>query len=104
MVRQLLKLMLCASALLMPIHGMAYSSMAIHEGSEETVTPIQLTVKGHQVRVQQAQGCTLEVYSVTGSKLFSVKIDSADQTIQLKLNRGCYIVKVGDVARKISLL
>ena len=41
------------------------------------------------------------IYNITGVKVASYKVDSAEKTITLNLEKGYYIVKVGDVARRI---
>jgi len=61
-------------------------------------------VNGRSIRVQNAHGATLEVYNITGVKVASFKIEGGDKTINPNLSRGCYIVKIGKVARKISIL
>ena len=104
MVKELLKIILCSTFLIVPVGGYANSVAVESDGITKVVDTVQLSVKGRSVRVQHAQGATLEVYSVTGAKVKSVKIESADQVVSLKLNKGCYIVKVGNVARKISVL
>ena len=104
MVKQLLKIMLCSAALIVPVGSYANGGMVESENISEVVETVKVTVKGRSVRVQFAQGAILEVYSVTGTKVKSVSIETADQTVNLKLSRGCYIVKVGNVARKISIL
>lgn len=104
MVKQLLKIILCSAALIVPVGSYANNGMVESEGISEVVETVKVTVKGRSVRVQNAQGSMLEVYSVTGAKLKSVCIETADQTVNLKLSKGCYIVKVGNVARKISIL
>ena len=104
MVKQILKISFCALCLLMPVSGVAGSYGMTSESTFEMVETVKIAVKGHSVRVLKAEGLTLEVYSVTGAKVLSVKIDSEDQTVLLNLSRGCYIVKVGDVTRKISVL
>ncbi|EJX02798.1 hypothetical protein EVA_09094, partial [gut metagenome] len=44
-----------------------------------------------------------EVFDVTGKKVLSVRIDSADKTISLNLRKGCYILRVAKQTRKISI-
>lgn len=75
-------------------------------------TSIELTEIGQQVQINLintslhvtgAAGMTLEVYNVTGVRIMNVKIDSYDKVIDLALAKGCYIVKVGKTARKISV-
>ena len=64
---------------------------------------ITIQVKGNHVRVLQAAGQTLRIYDVAGNEVETVRIDSNDKTIDLTLQRGCYIVKVGKKAQKISV-
>ena len=65
---------------------------------------VRVNLNGRTLHVQNGAGLTLEIYSVTGAKVASYKIDTNDMSIRLELPRGCYIVKVGDVARKVSIL
>jgi len=90
--------------LAMPISAIATPCEAPEpEVSAEAQGDIRLTVVGNKLRVTGASGLKLEIYSVTGSKVRSFAINSNDQTINTKLNRGCYIVKVGDFVRKVNL-
>ena len=52
------------------------------------------------VRVQNADGKTLEVFDITGRKIASLRIDSPDRSFNLKLRRGLYLLRVDDVSRK----
>ena len=45
----------------------------------------------------------LNVYSITGSRVMCQKIDGDDKSWNLNLLHGVYIVKVGNVVRKISI-
>jgi hypothetical protein len=45
----------------------------------------------------------LFIYNVAGVRVMSLKIEGADKLIDLNLPKGCYIVKVGKVVRKISI-
>ncbi len=65
---------------------------------------IFITTKNNQVRVQNAEGLTLDIYNVAGVKVATYRVDSDDKTVTLNLNRGIYIAKVGKVARRINLL
>jgi len=53
--------------------------------------------------VNGAEGEVLEVTALTGKKVFTARIDSPAQKIELNVAKGCYIVKVGKLVRKISV-
>ena len=56
-----------------------------------------------KIRVTNADGLTLLVYDVSGAPVKKVKIDGQDRIYELNLRKGCYIVKVGNVVRKVSV-
>ena len=68
-------------------------------GPEDGNAPV-ITAKGNMVRVQNADGKTLEVFDITGRKIASLRIDSPDRSFILKLRRGLYLLRVDDVSRK----
>jgi hypothetical protein len=43
------------------------------------------------------------VVSLTGKRVMEERISSPAQQIELNIPKGCYIVKVGDVVRKVSV-
>ena len=57
--------------------------------------------------INGAEGKTLEIVSLTvsltGRKVMEEQIDSPAQKFELNIPKGCYIVKVGNVVRKISV-
>lgn len=65
---------------------------------------VKIEISGHNVRVLGATGMQLEVYNLTGVRVAVYKIDCAEKNLQLNVPRGCYIVKVGKVTRKVSYL
>lgn len=67
------------------------------------VSSISVYFSGTTLRVTGASGYTLNVYSITGSRVLCQKIDSDDKSWNLNLLHGVYIVKVGNVVRKISI-
>ncbi|MBQ8050880.1 MAG: T9SS type A sorting domain-containing protein [Bacteroidaceae bacterium] len=83
-----------------PVSLMAQSE---HEDVETELSAVTLSVNGAKVHVTGAEGETLEVYNLTGVKVATIRIDSNDKTMALNLQRGCYILKVGKVVRKISI-
>lgn len=64
---------------------------------------ITINISGQTVTVTGAQGETLEIVSLTGRRMMTVKIESPAQRIELNVPKGCYILKVGKVVRKVSV-
>ena len=72
--------------------------------AEQTIEEdISITVNGQSVTISGAQGRTLEVVSLTGRCVMTVKIDSPSQRIELNVPKGCYILKIGKVVRKVAI-
>ena len=65
----------------------------------------QITIQMDQqtVSITGAQGQTLQVVSLTGKVIKTIAIDSPAQRIELNIPKGCYILKVGKVVRKVSI-
>ena len=70
-------------------------------GVEATATSI--VIKARTVTICNAEGAVLEIFSLTGTKVATIGIDSKEKTINLSLKKGCYILKVNNVVRKVSL-
>ena len=64
---------------------------------------ISISVVGNTLHVVGAEDEQLVVYNVTGVRVMSVKVDGSDRHYTLNLPKGCYIVKVGNVVRKVSI-
>lgn len=75
---------------------------ALTEGIINNEEEVIITLQGRDLNVKHAAGKTLEIFSVTGSRIATYRIDTSDKTV--KFNRGCYIVKVGNIARKITVV
>lgn len=83
-------------------HANFFFASAIETFMENTDPSI--TLNGTNLRVLNGAGLTMEIFNITGIKVTTLKIDSNDKTFNLNLNRGCYIVKIGKISRKISIL
>ena len=96
---------LLMAALLTGMSAQASTMFMMELGVAEMVDDAGLTlsVSGNVVSVLGAQGETLEVVSLTGRPVTSVKIDGPAQRVELNLAKGCYILKVGKVVRKITI-
>jgi len=64
---------------------------------------VTINMNGNSVTVTGAAGMTLEIVSITGRHVASYKIEGSAQRIELNLPKGCYILKVGKVVRKVTL-
>ena len=85
------------------------ASAEVAEGPSEQMmtaaqTEVNITLRGNQLRVTNANGLTVEVYNITGVKVFVHRVDGDDRTFTLTAERGIYIVKVGKVVRRVTLL
>ena len=65
--------------------------------------PVTLSVIGSTINVKNAQNLVMEVYDITGKKVAAIRIESNDKTYELSVPRGCYIIKIGSMARKVYL-
>lgn len=66
----------------------------------------QITVENGCIHVQNAQGKVVYVYNLTGVEVHKETIKSADHILEIKSQNGnskIYIVKVGNIARKVNL-
>lgn len=75
--------------------------MGVAEQIDERTPTI--STEGNTVSIQGANGMTLEVVSMTGRAVASYKIEGPVQRIELNLPKGCYILKVGKVVRKVTV-
>lgn len=75
--------------------------MGVAEQTDEQLPTIG--VEGSVVTIQWAAGMTLEVVSLTGRAVASYSIESSLQRVELNLPKGCYILKVGKVVRKVTV-
>lgn len=82
-------------------------SAAVVQADEEVeaeMNAVTMTIREDKVHVTNAEGKNLEVYNITGVRVSLIRIDSNDKQINLNLSRGCYILKVGKVVRKVTIL
>jgi hypothetical protein len=66
---------------------------------------VTIVVSGFSLRVKNAEGQTLEIFSLTGEKVYGLQhIDSPSKAVNLsQLRPGYYIVKIGKFTRKVYL-
>ena len=103
MTKRLLIFSFIATLTLMAPQAM-YASEAEMPALEQTIDEdINITISGQTVTISGAQGETLEVISLTGRCIMSTKIQDPVQRIDLNVPKGCYILKIGKVARKVTV-
>ena len=86
------------------VPAVATTTMVMERGVAEMIDEsIALSVDGNAVTVTGAQGQKLIVVSLTGRQVAEYQIDSPAQRIELNLTKGCYVLKVGNVVRKVSV-
>lgn len=64
---------------------------------------INITISQSTLHITGAAGMTLEVVSLTGRPVATIKIESPAQRVELNIPKGCYILKIGKVVRKVSV-
>lgn len=102
MIKKLLVLSLVCSFTLAPVcvSGAGRAYHGVEEIDEPTIT---VSVSHSVLTITGAQGMTAEIVSLTGKPVATIRIDSPVQRIDLNLSKGCYIVKIGKVVRKIAI-
>lgn len=101
MVKNILFAALLACCLPAAVRGAEYNPTEV--GIVENIGDIAIYFDGTTLRVTNAAGQNLYVYNITGVRVMSVRVDGDDKSFKLNLQRGCYIVKVGNVVRKIAV-
>lgn len=102
MSKSIYKLIL-AGALIM---SSAVASQAFMPGDgieSDVANAVSINVAQTSVRIIGAQGQYLEIYKITGVPVEKIKIDSSDKKVELNLAKGCYILKVGKLVRKVTI-
>lgn len=86
----------------LPVSVMASEpeQVSVEQTIEDDIT---ITVNGQWVVINGAQGKTLEVVSLTGRRVMTTKIESPAQRVELNVPKGCYILKIGKVVRKVTV-
>jgi hypothetical protein len=104
MMKRLLVYAFSMAMLMIPASMLRASEMADFAIEQQAIDEeISISISAQSVTVSGAQGETLEVISLTGKKVMAVKIESPVQRIEINVPKGCYILKIGKVVRKVSL-
>lgn len=79
------------------------TGMLMDPAPSAQIDDVSIAVEGRNVTVSGAQGEKLKVVSLTGRLVAEYNIDAPVQRVELNLSKGCYILKVGKVVRKVSI-
>lgn len=79
------------------------TEMTDNDGIETSVSAITIVASGNTVKVTGANGEDIEIFNLTGTKVATIKTDTSGKTYSANLPKGCYLVKIGKVVRKISI-
>ncbi len=75
-----------------------------HNQIENEQNQVGITISNSCMRVKNAEGLVIEIFNLTGEKVYTQRIESSSKTIDLAhLQRGYYVVKIGNYTRKIYL-
>ena len=89
---------------MLPMTTQATSSEAFGIEQNDEKNEVQISVSRSSVHIMNAEGQVMEVISLTGRHVMSIRIESPAQRIELtNIPKGCYIIKVGKVVRKIVI-
>lgn len=105
MTKRLLALTLFAACLFMQ-PTISQASLSENLGIEQIddKNDVQISVSKSVIHINNAEGQVMEVISLTGRHVMTVRIESPAQKIELtNIPKGCYIIKVGKVVRKIVI-
>lgn len=83
-----------------PIETRANNTIELIDNDFQSIV---ITVTESTLHVSGAAGQMLAIYDVAGIRVVYLKVESSDKRFELNLPKGCYIVKVGKVVRKIAI-
>ena len=78
-------------------------AVAAVEIIDNDIQTISISIAESTLHVVGANGQVLQIYNVAGICVMNIKVEGMDKRYELNLPKGCYIVKVGKVTRKISI-
>ncbi len=103
MVKNILSFIIAVSLLSAPVALKAEPMVEIIETMDNDINGVAVSVEQSVFHVTGASGLVMQVYNVAGVCVATVKVDGDDKRYDLSLAKGCYIVKVGKVVRKVSI-
>ena len=101
MMKKYIFLILLITTLVTPAIGQKTEKASAQVAQESGMTVL---LKGKTLQIQNIKtGDKIEILNILGVRVLEKKSDSTSIELQLELQQGYYIVKVGTQVRKISL-
>lgn len=76
----------------------------IEQQPQQEFEEVAISLNNATLHIKNAENKVVEIYNMAGVKVVTYRIDSNNKAIDLnQFAKGCYIVKVGKVARKVYL-
>lgn len=91
-----------ATLMMVCIPANATSEMS-SEPIETEMQSITISVSESTIHIVGANGQMLYIYNAVGKCVAIIKVEGADKRYDLNLPKGCYILKVGRMVRKMSI-
>lgn len=70
---------------------------------EMEMQSITISISESTIHIVGANGQVLYIYNAVGKCVATIKVEGADKRYDLNLPKGCYILKVGRMVRKMSI-
>lgn len=83
--------------------SLTFSQVRAEVDDNAMLSETTLVVSGNSVQVGGGNGLKLEVFKITGEQVTVIDIDSDAKSFKLNLPKGCYILRVGKLTRKVSI-
>lgn len=97
-------LILTIGAFLLALPGEMRAQDISKTAIENEQAPITITINESTIHIKNADKKIVSIFNLTGVEVKRITIDSPSKTIDLGfLPKGCYIIKIGNVARKVYL-
>ncbi|MGN0233362.1 MAG: T9SS type A sorting domain-containing protein [Bacteroidaceae bacterium] len=97
------KIILLALPLALALSPINMVAQVEHESIETTTSGVTVTVNGNVVRISGAAGEVMKVFNLTGAEVATIRIEGSEKTVTLSIPKGCYLLKVGKLVRKIYI-
>lgn len=97
------KILLTILPLMLAFAPTSAMETADNDNIENNMSAVTFVVSGNTVRISGTNGEDIEVFNLTGVKITTIKTDTTGKTFTVNLQKGCYLLKIGKVVRKISI-